>query len=109
MELTQKFVRKQLELLRPLYNASDLDKSRKGQDAIGKLMQVAHRREVAFAPEAFPDFAACWAIPKEPAESAGCALYLHGGGYVCGDLTYAKGVGGALAAETGLQVLCPEI
>lgn len=107
MELTQKFVRKQLELLRPFYNGSDLDKSRKGQDAIGKLMQAAHRRDVAFTPEAFAGFEACWATPKEPAESAGCVLYLHGGGYVCGDLTYAKGVGGALAAETGLKVLCP--
>ena len=37
MELTQKFVRKQLELLRPLYNASDLDKSRTWQDAIVNL------------------------------------------------------------------------
>ena len=34
-------------------------------------------------------------------------LYLHGGGYVCGDLEYAKGFGSVLSAVTGAEVLCP--
>lgn len=34
-------------------------------------------------------------------------LYLHGGGYTCGDLEYAKGFGAVLAAQEGVRVLCP--
>ena len=37
----------------------------------------------------------------------GAVLYLHGGGYCCGDLTYACGYGSALAFETGRDTLCP--
>ncbi len=38
--------------------------------------------------------------------SPGVILYLHGGGFVAGGLTYAKGFGSALAAKCGIRVLC---
>ena len=37
----------------------------------------------------------------------GAVLYLHGGGYCCGDMTYACGFGSVIAAETGANTLCP--
>ena len=33
-------------------------------------------------------------------------LYLHGGGYACGDLQYATGFGSTLATECGVKVFC---
>ena len=34
-------------------------------------------------------------------------LYLHGGGYCCGDMEYVTGVGSVLAAEYGICTLAP--
>ena len=107
MELSQKFVRRQLEWLRPLLSACSIETNRKGQDAVGKLMQAAHRNEVEFVRPEGLDLEASWAVPKEKVLEGGVILYLHGGGYTCGDLEYAKGFGAVLAAETGLRVLCP--
>ena len=33
-------------------------------------------------------------------------LYLHGGGYTCGNLDYAKGFAATLADECGVRVFC---
>lgn len=107
MELSQKFVRRQLETLQPLLCGCSLELSRRGQEAVGKLMQTVYRKEVDFLPVPLPDIECCWAVPRQAAPDAGPILYLHGGGYVCGDLDYAKGFGSVLAAETGLSVLCP--
>lgn len=48
---------------------------------------------------------ACFAIPHDELKR-GVILYLHGGGYTCGDLEYAKGFGSVLASECGIRVLC---
>ncbi len=45
-------------------------------------------------------------LSSGPSKSAGAVLYLHGGGYCCGDLTYACGFGSVIAAETGADTLC---
>ena len=36
----------------------------------------------------------------------GVILYLHGGGYTCGSLEYAKGFAATLADECGVRVFC---
>ena len=107
MELSQKFVRRQLEWLKPMLSACSLDVNRKGQDALGRFMQAVHGREVTHTPVPMEGFEAAWACPRENVDDRGVILYLHGGGYTCGDLEYAKGFGSVLAAETGLKVLCP--
>ena len=33
-------------------------------------------------------------------------MYLHGGGYTCGSLEYAKGFASTLATECGVRVFC---
>ena len=45
-------------------------------------------------------------VPKDERRQ-GVILYLHGGGYTCGDLEYARGVGSLLASYTGTRVFCP--
>ena len=44
-------------------------------------------------------------LPRDEV-SDGVILYLHGGGYTCGNLDYAKGFGSALSAKCGVRVLC---
>ena len=48
----------------------------------------------------------CSMITPRDELSDGVILYLHGGGYTCGNLDYAKGFGSALAAKCGIRVLC---
>ena len=45
-------------------------------------------------------------MPKDQRRT-GVILYLHGGGYTCGSLEYAKGFAAALASECGVRVFCP--
>ena len=44
-------------------------------------------------------------MPKDERRT-GVILYLHGGGYTCGSLEYAKGFAAALASECGVRVFC---
>lgn len=106
MELTQKRVRKQLERMKPVMNGCSMDWARKGQDVLGALLYRSYHKEVRIEACAFSDFSACRILPRER-DPEGRILYLHGGGYVCGDLEYAKGFGAVLAAVTGAEVLCP--
>ena len=105
MALPAKFVRKQLKRFRPVMAALSLDTIRRGQDAVGDLMAAAHRKEVIFKVHHFDCFDGAWAIPRDE-RRGGVILYLHGGGYTCGDLEYAKGFGATLAARCGIRVFC---
>lgn len=101
-----KGMRTHLNLLRPLLTNASLDAARKGQNRIGELIEAAWRREVVVKEHAFADFESAWLIPKDERRQ-GVVLYLHGGGFTCGDLEYAKGVGAAFAARYGTRVFAP--
>lgn len=106
MALSPKTVRNQLALLRPLMESCSLDTLRKGQNMVGDLMGLKERRQVMIKRHAFAGFQAAWVLPNDETRQ-GVILYLHGGGYVCGDLEYAQGVGSLLCASTGAKVFCP--
>ena len=105
MGLSEKFVRSQLNYWKPLVENLSLDATRKGQDRIGKLMYALHRKEVTTRRHDFPDFPAAWVLTRDKRRQ-GVILYLHGGGYTCGDLDYALGFGSTLAVECGSRVFC---
>ena len=105
MALPAKFIRKQLKRFHPVMSALSLETIRRWQDVAGDLMAAMHRREVVFQNHTFPDFEGCWSIPRDERRS-GVILYLHGGGYTCGDLEYAKGFGSTLSAHCGIRVFC---
>ncbi len=105
MAFSAKFVRAQLGLLSPLLANASLEHVRKGQEKIGELMGFAHRDKVIVRQHGFAAFTGAWIIPQDERRS-GVMLYLHGGGYTCGDLEYAKGVGSTLAVECGMRVFC---
>ena len=105
MGLSAKFVRAQLNFLKPLMGTLELEASRKGQARIGEIMQYLHRNEVIVKNHSFPTCEGAWVLPKDKRRQ-GVMLYLHGGGYTCGGLDYALGFGSTLATECGCRVFC---
>ena len=105
MELHAKRVRAQLNLFKPVMTSCSLEASRKGQDKLGELMTALHRSEIMTKNHDFERFQGAWIMPQDQRRS-GVVLYLHGGGYTCGSLEYAKGFSSVLAAECGVRVFC---
>ena len=106
MAPSAKATRNQLALMRPLLEGCSLEMLRLGQNKIGDLMGMKERRRVVVKPHSFAQLEAAWVVPNDERRQ-GVILYLHGGGYTCGDLDYAKGVGSLLASYTGTRVFCP--
>ena len=105
MPLSAKLIRIQMNRLKPLLRSCSLETIRKAQNRIGELMEAKHRREIITRDHSFDTFESAWMIPKDERRQ-GVILYLHGGGYTCGDLEYAKGFGSTLAVECGVKVFC---
>lgn len=103
MGLSAKLVRAQLNFFKPFVAGCSLEVTRKGQDKLGELMEAIHKHNVIIRDHKFERFDGAWVMPKDEVRS-GVILYLHGGGYTCGDLEYAKGFASTLAAECGMRV-----
>ena len=106
MALSAKSVRNQISMAKPLLRNFSVDTMRKGQNLIGELMSFKHRNQVLIRKHPFEKFEAAWVLPKDERRQ-GVILYLHGGGYTCGDLEYTQGFGATLATECGVRVFCP--
>ncbi len=104
MALSAKVVRAQIAMLQPLLRSLSLETIRKGQDKLGEMMRVIHNSRVMIKEHKFSRFDGAWILPKDNRRH-GTILYLHGGGYACGDLEYAKGFGSVLAVECGMRTL----
>ena len=105
MSLSSKAVRAQISILKPLLSSCSLATLRKGQNKIGELMEFRLRRHTVVKEHSFAHFQGGWVIPRDERRQ-GVILYLHGGGYTCGDLDYALGFGSVLAVQTGMRVFC---
>lgn len=106
MELSTKFIRTQLGLFKPFVSNCTLETTRKGQDTIGALMASIHKNDVTIENHSFGLFDSVMITPRDEIAS-GIILYLHGGGYTCGDISYVKGFGATLSAQCGIKVFCP--
>ncbi|MBR2460367.1 MAG: alpha/beta hydrolase fold domain-containing protein [Clostridia bacterium] len=102
MALSPKIVRKQLELFRPIINGCSLETARKGQEILGTLM-FAGDKKVSLSRHDLSDFEGIWVYPNEETRN-GVILYLHGGGFVSGDIEYCKGFSSLLAARFNVRV-----
>lgn len=105
MSLPARLMRAQLNILKPIAANLSLEATRKGQDKLGELMEAIHRRDVFVRDHAFANFSGAWVMPKDERRQ-GVVLYLHGGGYTCGSLDYAKGFAATLADACGVRVFC---
>ncbi|MBQ0125330.1 MAG: alpha/beta hydrolase fold domain-containing protein, partial [Clostridiales bacterium] len=105
MLLAEKLLRAQLNIFKPFISGSSLEFVRQSQDKIGELMAASRHRDVTVEEDERENYSAAWIYPKDRLQN-GAILYLHGGGYTCGTLDYAKGFGSVLCAECGIAVYC---
>ncbi len=100
------FIRGQIRLLKPIYNKFSIETARAFQDTLGNLEAKSVASKVVFEPVDFERFKACVVCPKENVgQKNRVILYLHGGGYVAGNIEYARGFAGVLAVQTNRHVL----
>ena len=105
MSLSAKQIRSQLQHLRPFLQGCSPELLRRGQNKVGEWMEAKYRDGVVSREHPFAAFSGGWMIPRDTRRE-GVVLYLHGGGYTCGDLEYAKGFGAMLAVQSGTRVFC---
>ncbi|MBQ2818753.1 MAG: alpha/beta hydrolase fold domain-containing protein [Clostridia bacterium] len=105
MPMSAKTTKSQLAKLKPLMGSLSLKTTRKGQDMIGELIERRFRKQVIIKEHDFGHFKGSWIIPRDERRQ-GVLLYLHGGGFTCGGLDYAEGVGAMLAMQSGCRVFC---
>ncbi len=105
MPLSAKTTRAQLSILKPLLGSASLKTIRKCQNKIGELMGFRQMGQIIVREHDFSRFKGAWVIPKDERRQ-GVILYLHGGGFTCGDLEYSIGVATLLAVQTGTRVFC---
>lgn len=105
MELLTKLLRTQLSFVNKLADVCSIKRSRAVQDKIGGFMAHEYFTEVKYYPVESSDIQAEYVVPNN-LEHDGIILYLHGGGYVSGDIKYARGFGTILAAQNHISVCC---
>ena len=103
----KKFLSAQLRLIKPAMSGMSLEAVRKRQDTLGRFMARSYKKEVVCEELSINGVSAAMLTPKTEI-MGGVILYLHGGGYVTGNLNYAKGFGTVLSARYGIRVLCLE-
>ena len=107
MNITDKILRSQLELTKPIADGTSLEIVRSLQDKIGKLMHFTRRRDVVVFDKSDDKLQGHLIVPRDELRG-GIIMYLHGGGYVCGTREYAKGFASVLSAECGMKVVSVE-
>ena len=103
MKFSDKFIRGQLELIKPIVKVAGLDTARSFQDRAGKVLCFMTRKDTVISERKFGNIDGALVIPRDEVRT-GIILYIHGGGYVSGSLDYAKGFASVLSAECGMRV-----
>lgn len=104
-QMTEKFVRANLIHLKSFITESSLIAARRTHVLLGDFMAVSHNTGMRHERRLFDNFEGEWIVPEKE-ERSGIILYLHGGGYTCGNIDYARGFGTFLADEFGMRVFC---
>lgn len=106
MGFSEKFVRKQLEIIFPKIEKYSLEQLRSAQDITGSFMRRLAGRSLEIEYKTFGSFESAWIHPSARRGDT-VVLYLHGGGYTCGNIDFAIGFGSTLAKNLGLRVFTP--
>ena len=101
------FYRSQLSLIKPFVEKCSLATVRRSQDMFAKIMAHSYRDSVVEEIVKVGNMNCAMLTPVEEL-SSGILLYLHGGGYVAGNLDYAIGFGSMLAGKCGIRVFTVE-
>lgn len=97
-------LREQIRLIKPIINNFSIPKARAFQNKLGEIGAKFVASKVTFDPVEMDGFEACM-VTTDNEKSRRVILYLHGGAYTAGNLTYACGFASVLAVETGMRVL----
>jgi len=106
MGFSEKFVRKQLQIIFPKIENYSIEQLRSAQDHTGSFMRRLAGRSLEVEYKSLGAFEGAWIHP-EARKSDAVILYLHGGGYTCGNIDFAIGFGSTLAKNLGLRVFAP--
>ncbi len=106
MELSRDFARTQLLLFKPFVSSCSLERTRKAQARLGALMASSYKSNSKYEKKKI-ESVDCAVITPSDIVSKGVILYLHGGGYTCGDLKYARGFATVLASKCSMRVIAP--
>lgn len=106
MGFSEKFVRKQLEIIFPKIEKYSLEQLRSAQDMTGSFMRRLAGRSLEIEYKSLGSFESAWIHPSARRGDT-VVLYLHGGGYTCGNIDFAIGFGSTLAKNLGLRVFAP--
>ena len=104
--ITAEKLHKQLYIMKKLLSGCSIPIIRKGQDKLGSLVYAKYRDQLTAHRHEFDGFSGTWLLPKDTRRQ-GVILYLHGGGYTCGSVDYAKGFGALLSVKCGTRVFAP--
>lgn len=104
--MTAAFIRAQLRRIQNFPSDESILSERRLQDFLGTVLQKVNPGDYLTQEAFFDGFRAAMLSPLEP-DGAGVVLYLHGGGYCCGDLEYSKGFGTILSKQSNCRVFCP--
>ncbi|MBQ2118789.1 MAG: alpha/beta hydrolase [Clostridia bacterium] len=108
MAIRSKLLRAQLAFLKPILDHCSVETARKAQDQLGRIMYAPKKGKVSAERKEFPSFVGEWIIPKKEKRDKTrpplVILYLHGGGYVSGNIDYARGFGATLAVKYRFRV-----
>ena len=78
MNISDKIIRSQLELAKPLTDATSLETVRSLQDKIGRLMHFTRRRDVVALDKSDEKHQGHLIVPRDELRG-GLMIYLHGG------------------------------
>lgn len=103
MNRKRALIRSQLNILKPFVAKCSLSTVRRAQEGVGRLMAGSYKDRVSIEYVHVGDMKCAMLTPKEEL-SGGVVLYIHGGGYACGNLDYALGFASMLAVKCGIRV-----
>ena len=101
-------LREQIRLFKRLTPKVSLQNVRTAQDKVGHLGAKVLSGKVSAEKIEGLGFDAEFIAPVKDFDESDkrIILYLHGGGYTCGSISYAEGFGSVLAAKVGIKTLC---
>ena len=103
--LVSVMLREEIRLIKPIINKASIETVRTFRDKLGDIVAKSVASKINFKFFDINGTDACFASPASIHYEKHVILHLHGGGYVSGDIKYAKGFAGVLAVETSTRVL----